>query len=223
MQRRTVLLVPGDERGWSELQRTLETIENVEIVGISTSGHDAIRLGSRLLPDVVLAAARLDGRSSLPMMKELRRECLSSTKIVIVATGFDPSELEDLAALGIEGHIVWSDLPARALREFLLTVIFADVFVVSRTIAEAFLRVSSIERPRNGARDPKVNERELRVLCALCGGQTHDEILASVPISRRTLERTVTKLYNKLGAFGAVELGFKASQLDLVKEASVAD
>jgi len=223
MRRRTVLLFPGEECGWTELHRTLEMIESVEIVGLSTSSDDAVRLSSRLSPDMVFTAARLDGSPTLPMIRELRQEGSGSTKVVVVASQFDHGELEEFAALRIEGHVLWSDLPARSLHGFLVTAIFADMFVVSRTIAEAFLDVASVERFRVRASGPKVDERELRVLCALCGGLTHKEILETVPISRRTLERTVTKLYDKLGAFGAVELGFKAAQLELVQEASEAD
>ena len=74
MRSYSVFLLPSDELGWGELRAALGKLGDVRIVGEVASLAEARRLAPGLAPDVIIAAATIEGASTIPLLNRLRRQ-----------------------------------------------------------------------------------------------------------------------------------------------------
>jgi DNA-binding NarL/FixJ family response regulator len=212
MQRRTVLLITSPEMGWAELHAALRTLEDVQVVGEVTTAHQAIELASRLRPDVILSAARVDGVSARPLLLDLQRRGEPASKIIVFAGRLDPDLFAAVDNLRLSGYLLWSDLSAEALPHVLAAVMAGDVVVGTPTVARAFIdTLCRPTRARPGA--PRLSVHEQAVLRRLAEGLTYDEIATAEQLSERTVARIVADLREKLEAPTNFMLGMKAVEL----------
>ena len=65
---RAVLLIPGNEVGWTDVRTTLQAMTTVRVVGEATDADDALRLVADAPPRVILAAKTVGGNSTLPLL-----------------------------------------------------------------------------------------------------------------------------------------------------------
>jgi DNA-binding NarL/FixJ family response regulator len=200
--------------GWAELHAALRTLEDVEVVGEATTGRQAIDLASRLRPDVILCAARVDGVSARPLLLVLQRRVSPASKIIIFAGRLDLELFAAVDDLQLAGYLLWSDLSAAAIPHVLAAVMASDVVVGTSTVARAF--IDSQCRPklsRPGA--PRLTVREQAMLRRQAEGLTYDEIATAEQLSERTVARIVADLREKLEAPTNFVLGMKAVELGL--------
>lgn len=120
--------------------------------------------------------------------------------------------LSRLAAIGVEGHLLWADLSIDTLSHCLATVVRSDVFVASRDVVEAFVANQQSQFA------VAISDRERTVLCWLLEGLTQAEVAQKEGLSRRTVERVVTNLEQKFETRSLFALGWKVGRLRLLDE-----
>lgn len=139
MQRRTVLLIRSQELGWTELRLVLQSMNDVRVVGEATNAARGIELAILLNPDVIIAAAELEGTSLLPLLIDLHRSACATSRIILLASQLHPHELVAIDDVDFVGYLLWSDLSSETLRLCLAAVIVGDFVVASRAVAKAFI------------------------------------------------------------------------------------
>lgn len=215
IQRRTVLLSSSHEFGWAELRQVLRTLEGVHLVGEATTANAVWRLASEFRPDLIIAAATLEGIAALPLLSELHRRVCPTSRIVVFASRLSPDELMLLDDASIDGYLLWSDLSLDLLGQCLSLMVTSDVILRSREVAQAF-----IDAQRGGLEGREIrascSERELVVLKRLREGLNMQEIAAVEPMSVRTVQRIVADLHVKLDAPSLFQLGHKAIRFGLL-------
>ncbi|MGH2531947.1 MAG: LuxR C-terminal-related transcriptional regulator [Thermomicrobiales bacterium] len=215
MQRRTVLLIRSPEIGWTDLRTVVETEVEIVVVGEATTAREAIELAAMRQPDLIIAAAALEGTSTLPLLVDLHRRVCPTSKIVVLAAHLDANDFPELAEAIFDGYLLWSDLSREALWRCLGVVLADDVVVGSRTVAQTFIEMQC--RPKEPIPvSVHLTTRERAILRHLAEGRTRQEIAATEGLSPRTVERTVSDLETKLDAPTAFVLGMQAAQFGLV-------
>jgi DNA-binding NarL/FixJ family response regulator len=215
MQRRTALLITSDEIGWIGLRQALQSVEDVNVVGETSIGREAIRLAAAHKPDVILSAARVEQVPAWPLLRDLERDVSPTSKIIVFAARLDPDAFVALDDLDLCGYLLWSDLSAETARHCLAAILDGNVVIGSRQVAQEFVeRQCRLTRPRPGA--PPLTRRERDVLQHMVEGLSRHEIAAAEGISPRTAERIIAGLEAKLGASTPFVLGVKAERLGLV-------
>lgn len=215
MQRRTVLLIPLDDCGWAEVRLALAALPGVGVIGEATSVSHGIELAMLLQPDLIIAAAELEGAALLPRLSELHRTVCARSAIVLLASRLRSDDLAAVTDVDIAVYLLWSDLSSEALRHCLAAVITGDVVVASQAAAAAFLatqRRASLAFP---AAVP-LPAREQVVLRRLAEGLTHKEIAMAEGLSQRAVERAVARLAAKLDAVTPFVLGMQAARRGLL-------
>jgi DNA-binding NarL/FixJ family response regulator len=215
MQRRPVLLIPSDDCGWAGVRLALAAWPDLRVIGEATTAAHGVELALLLQPDIIIAAAELEGTAMLPLLSELHRTACARSTIILLASQPRPADPAAIERVEIAGYLLWSDLSTEALRYCLAAVITGDVVVISQAVATALLA----ERQRgSGAHSEPVplTARKRMVLRCLAEGRTHKEIAVAEGLSPRTVERTVARLEQKLGAPTQFVLGMKAAQLGLL-------
>lgn len=217
MQRRSVLLLPSNDCGWNDLRAALRAIPRVDVKQLDEAMicEDMFSLVADVQPDVIITATYKNGESLLPLLREVQQSVSPTSRIALVTPRFTPNELMGTEDSGIVAHLQWSDLHPHTLPHLLEALIFDGVHIVSREVAKAFVSTrccSSRQSPTRVSLAP----HERAVLRLLAEGWTEKEIAQAHGVSRRTVERQVSKLETKLGARTQFELAVKAAQFGVL-------
>lgn len=214
MRARTLFLIPSDEVGWADLRAAVARLPSLTLVGEATQSAAALAGVTRYRPDMVIAAAELDGESTLPLLAAVRERAPTSA-IVIAAARFDPADLVALADLEIAGYLVFSQIHTTTLRHSLAAAVGGEVVVTSRPVAQAFFALTRCRLP-TGTPLPTLTPRERALLKGLAAGLTRQQLAQREHLSLRTVDRVLGELRVKLDVPTTFVLAMKATQLGLI-------
>jgi DNA-binding NarL/FixJ family response regulator len=177
----------------------LEGQDDIEVVGESADGVEAIDACIRSAPDVVLMDVRMPRLDGI----EATRRLLSKVRFpgrVLMLTTFDHDEyVYEALRAGASGFLLKS-APPRELAGAVRTVAAGDALLapqITRRMIEEY-----VLRPRPGSGTPtalaSLTPRELAVLRHIALGQSNTEIAAELFLSVPTVKTYVTRILAKL-------------------------
>ena len=102
-------LIVDDNQPFLDAARLLLEREGIAVVGVSTTGPDALRLEQELRPDVVLVDIRLGDESGFDLARRL------SATVILISTHAQSEYAEELAASPAAGFIPKAQLSASAV------------------------------------------------------------------------------------------------------------
>ncbi len=191
------------------LVSVLEDEDDLEVVGTAATGREAVRMVSRLQPDVVLLdleMPELDGVEAIPQLLAAK-----ASLAILVFTAYDTDE-RVLGAIraGARGYMLKGasgDDIARGIRVVHGGGSYLEPRVANTLLAE----VSSPHRPGGG-----LTEREREVLRLVADGLPTKQIARSLSISERTVKFHVNSILRKLDADNRAQAVAVASQRGLL-------
>ena len=190
----TVLLVDDHALGRAGVRAYLETQPDLEIVGEAADGHEAVRLVTDLVPDVVVMDLVMPGMDGIEATHRIRTA--SPRTRVVVLTSFH------------EDASIFPAIRAGALSYLLKDVAPDEVAAAVRRAA----RGEAVVHPRVAARlmesvraDPEhslnpyvdLTEREQEVLRLIAEGMSNAEIAAALSIGEKTVKGHVSNVLGK--------------------------
>lgn len=196
----------------------LDAQDDMKVIGEAVDGHDAVRLATRLVPDVVLMDIRMPRCDGLEATRRIVADGrLAQVKIIILTT-FDLDEyiFEALRA-GASGFLVKDTEPIDLIRG-IQAVARGDGLLspgVTRRLIAAFASLPSKTEPVPDLEALTEREREVMVLVA--GGLSNDEIAERLIISPATAKTHVSRAMVKLGARDRAQLVVFAYESGLVR------
>jgi DNA-binding NarL/FixJ family response regulator len=110
-------LLVDDSIRFLEAARALLERDGILVVGMASTGAEALACAAELAPDIVLVDLDLDGESGFDVAVELA--CCASSVIILISTHSLEDFQELVADSPARGFLHKSDLSARAIREVL--------------------------------------------------------------------------------------------------------
>jgi DNA-binding NarL/FixJ family response regulator len=200
------VLIADDHRLMLEAVKTaLETADDIEIVGETTSGTQVVPLVGQTEPDMVLLDFRMPEMDGLACLDRLQQR-YPKVKVVMLSAADDPELVEAALRRGasafIVKHIDPRDLPS-ALRQ-------ASEGTIYRTLGT--------ERKDEGsaAKAAGLSESEIRVLRAMAMGLSNKEIAKELWLSEQTVKFHLRNIYRKLNVANRTEASHYAYQQGLI-------
>lgn len=187
------------------LQTMLESEPGISVIGMASSGTEAIEAVPRLLPDIVLTDLRMAGMSGETMVAELRRLCPSVRCAVLTNYHSDEDVFRALRA-GAMAYILKS-APLEQVMEAIRTVHAGGRSVPPHIAQQLMDRV---------ARSP-LSARELEILQFVARGLKNREIADRLYISENTVRNHVISCLEKLGVRDRTEATAVAIRQGLVQ------
>ncbi len=172
---------------------------DLEVVGEASDGAQAVELGRRLQPDVVLMDVRMPNLDGIEATRRLLGGGGGPTKVLILTT-FDLDEYVFEALRAGASAFLLKDAPADQLIAAVRVVAAGEALLapsVTRRLIEEFARRTA--RPPSPAVDlGQLTPRELEVLTLLARGLSNAEIAESLFLGSTTVKTHVARIFMKL-------------------------
>ena len=180
-----------------------------EIVGEANNGEEAVRLASRLEPDVVLMDLTMPVMDGITAITQIRA-AQPDVEIVALTSVLEDASVVGAVRAGAIGYLL-KDADGEELRE---AVRAAAAGQVRLSPAAAARLVQSVRVP---AAPAPLSARETEVLRLLAGGRANKEIAASLGVGEPAIKSTVKALFAKLDVRSRTQAALYAVQTGLVE------
>jgi DNA-binding NarL/FixJ family response regulator len=190
------------------LESMLESAEGLELVGIVTTGEQAVDRARAGTVDVILMDVNMgQGMNGIDATREIKDE-VPQTKILILTMFTDPGTVAKAVKAGADGY-----LSKGASKE---TVVQAIMDVVEgKSVLDPHVTEGIFGRI--GGRDHRaLSDRELRVLQELTHGKSTKEVAENMHISEETVKTYLKQIFRKLDVRDRTEAVAEAFRRGLV-------
>jgi DNA-binding NarL/FixJ family response regulator len=182
------ILIADDNRLMLEgLRRTLDRVEDIEVVGATHAGAQVLPLIERRRPEIValeLGLRAADGQACLDLVRERH----PAVTVVVFSAPIDPRTIRSALARGARAVIIKSidpcDIPS-ALRQ-----------AYEETVYHA---IGAEPTPDEELRAAGLTEREITMLKALARGLSNKAISQELWVTEQTVKFHLGNLYCKIG------------------------
>jgi len=179
-------------------RRMLELEGDLEVVGEAENGRDAVTMGVKLRPDVVLMDIAMPLLNGLEAARQLLKAA-PATKIVMLSAHSDDAYVQNASESGAVGFLLKQTSAhdvCRAIRE-----VHAGKTFFTPAISRRQHRIHPSLPGRNGQGNKKavqLTSREMEVLQLIAEGKANKETAAELGISMKTVEKHRENLMSKL-------------------------
>ena len=205
-----VMIVDDHTMMRTGLRYTLRSFDDLELVGETGSGAEAIRLCPQVEPDVILMdmlMPEMNGAEATREIKELYPQIQ-----IIALTSFPEKDLvEQALQAGAIGYLL-KNIDAQELAEAIRAA-HAGRPTLAQEATEALIQ-STRHKNTPGS---DLTGRELEVLALMTAGLTNPQIAQELTISISTVKFHVRSILSKLGASNRAEAVNLAWQFQLIK------
>ena len=191
--------------------------DDIDVVGVASTGRQAVEVVLACEPDVLLLDIRMpdvDGLQALAAIKSSRPQ----TSVIVLTSYANPEYMARALSLGASGFLSKSVEPEnipRAVR----AVVSGDSIVDRELLRSAMHALSEITRPtasRTETDAPDLTPQEMRVLSLIAEGLDNNAIAELLSISRNTVKSHVHSVLEKLGVSDRTQAAMWAMRHGLV-------
>ena len=172
------------------IRRTLDHVDDMEVVGEARTGEELLQLVERRGPDIVLMDFKMPGMHGVEMIERIRASW-PEVKIVVLSASD-------------ERPIIDAALNAGASAYVLKSAHTVDIASVLRQASSGAVFHAPASAPSRSGADqgpvlPILTDRERSILSAVASGMTTSAISRDLWISEHTIKFHLTNIYRKLG------------------------
>ena len=178
--------------------------KDIEVVGETDNGADAVRLVHELKPDVVLMDLKMPQLGGADATMQIRAAD-PDVKILILTTFGTSAELKKAMDGGASGALMKNSSQAELIEA--IRDVMSGRLVMSGEIRHSIEDMSST---------PEMSQRQLEILNLVAKGFSNKEIADIAGVSLETVKDHVKKILLKLGAGSRTEAAALAVNLNLV-------
>ena len=203
-----VLIVDDDALVAQSLSTILSVEDDVDVVGMGSSGPEAIERYRELAPDILLMDIQMPGGDGLSAAEQILAED-AGARIVFLTTFSDDEYIVRALKMGSRGYLIKQDVAqvAPALRSVMAGVCVLEGEVLERSATmglSARPQASGTDRGR-AHQDPRstafaaLTDREYEVVEAVAEGLDNAEAAARLFMSEGTVRNHISAILAKLG------------------------
>ena len=186
-------IVDDDKLVSLSLQTILEASGQVEVLGIGTSGEQAIDLYEQWTPDILLMDIRMETMSGLDAATILLQK-YPEAKILLLTTFADDEYIIKALHIGVKGYILKQNfesiLPA-------LTAVWNGQTVFGDEITNRLPDLMQSSQTDDISQYP-ITDKELEIIQKVADGLNNKEIAEALYLSEGTIRNYLSQILDKL-------------------------
>lgn len=197
-----VLIVDDHDVVSQGISRVLQDNSSISVIGVASSGEEAVAQARALVPDIILMDVHMPGIGGLGATKEIKR-ILPKVKIIALSALDDNIYPVKLLEAGASGYLTKGTNTSELL-EAMETVFKGDHYI-SKTIAQK-MALSKFSIDEVGSPLGQLSDRELQVAQMIVDCKKSNEIADSLNVSPKTVSTYRARIFTKLNIDSDVEL-----------------
>jgi two-component system invasion response regulator UvrY len=207
-----VILVDDHDLVRTGIKRMLEDVQGIKVIGEASSGEEAVTLGRKLKPNVVLMDVKMPGIGGFEATRKLLRIDPDMKVLIVTICNNDlyPARLLQVGASGYLTKGASMEEMVQAIR-----AVHAGQRYISPEIASrlAFKHVNDKDESPFEA----LSERELQVMLMITMGMKVQDIAEKLCLSPKTVNSYRYRIFEKLKVKNDVELTLLAIRHGLIE------
>lgn len=214
-----VMVVDDQQMFRMGLRAILQAQDDVEVVGETANGAEAVVAAIRLQPDVILMDVRMPELDGIEATRRITAAPTDRPVRVVMLTTFDIDDyVFDALRAGASGFLL-KDASADELVAAVRTVAAGEALLaprVTRHLVEAFVAGPVTAAPRTEVLDV-LTDRERDVFLLMARGRSNGEIAGDLFIAEQTVKTHVGRVLAKLQLRDRVHAVVLAYEAGLVR------
>lgn len=194
-----VLLVDDQQLVREGLRSMLQLDDVIMVVGEACSGEEALEKDRDLKPDVILMDVRMPGMGGIEAARQLKAQ--GSQARVIILTVYADQYLMQAVEAGVVGYLL-KDIEMQDMVRAVKAVHDGQTLFPSQSVRTAFKLFPTMNQVRRGE---ALTPRQFTILRLMASGGTNNEIAQRLHLSRPTIKREASAIFEKLGAVDRVQ------------------
>jgi DNA-binding NarL/FixJ family response regulator len=196
------------------LRKLLELEDDIEVIGESDNGRQALDMIEDLHPDVVLLDLKMPGMDGLTALQTLQHNS-HKTRIIVLTASEDKNEWVQAMKLGCSGIVIKQtqpDLIVKSIRK----VHAGEIWLDSHTTAAVMRQFASPAElaasgnSKSGRERSPLSTREREIVALVAQGYKNKEMAEKMFISEQTVKNHLHNIFDKLGVSDRLELALYA-------------
>ena len=214
-----VILVENDAEVRLRLQRTLEGLADIHLIGAATTKREADLLIAQFPFQMLIADLDLPDGFGLDLIRKTAAEHPQVDIMVLADSNDDPHVVSAIES-GSTGYVLKDKIETNLVSA--IRLLAAGGSPVSPSVAKSVLRAlrtytnHSIEKNVTSLQPNPLSERETEILQLLAKGMSFSEIGEILTISPHTVTAHIKKIYRKLQVHSRGEAVYEAAQMGLI-------
>ena len=197
------------------LQRLLNGVEGLRVVGTASDGLEAVEVAERVPADVILMdleMPRLDGIEATRRIAAAHPE----TRVVVLTSVSDRDRILDALDAGAVGYLL-KDAEPEVLLDGIRAVARGGSPLDPRAARRLLSRqpAAAAEAPQEDAEVSALSPREAEVLRLVVDGLLNKQIAQRLGITERTVKAHLTSAYQRIGVADRTQAALWAQRHDL--------
>lgn len=180
------------------------------VVAQASSGEEAYKLVSELLPDILLMDVTMPGEGGLAATRRIA-SAWPIVRIIMLTVSEDEDTLMNALRAGAKGYVL-KGVSARELLNAVHIVAEGHVYISSALASSILVEMTSQDQsdPMNS-----LTEREREILALVADGLTNREIGNKLHLAEKTIKHYMTNVLQKLQVRSRVEAALLAQKRGL--------
>jgi DNA-binding NarL/FixJ family response regulator len=198
------------------LRLTIDSQQDMEVIGEASDGFEALELAEKLRPDIILMDIAMPRCDGLEATRRVKRR-LPEIKIIVLTIHEEAESLLEALWSGARGFLLKkarADELIAALRGVLKGEAHLSPLMTGKLVDE-FIRLTKISSSLPVIENP-LTPREKEVLREIVRGADNKQIADLLTISVNTVKKHVSSILTKLGVQDRRQAAERASRLGLV-------
>ncbi len=195
-----ILIVDDHLMVAESLRLFLAREEDLEVLGIASSGKEALNMIGELEPELILLDVRIPDIDGLEVLRRVRRRW-PAINVLIITSLRDPRYLWEAINSGAAGFLS-KDTSLFMIPQAIRSVMSGSAIVDRSLLSDVIKRSPSLAPSPATADDlfggVELTEQESKVLSLIARGMTNNQIAKQLSISRNTVKTHVGRIYEKI-------------------------
>lgn len=207
-----VLIVEDHEKVRAQIQRIVESMPGVTVVGTATNGLNGVSLANRLDPDVILMDISMPVMDGIKATQQLS-DIGARGRVIALTSLEDDATFHAALRAGVVGFLLKTSTRGEILHA-IQQVHLGEAMLSPKLITRVLSRYERGTQPSEMIRE--LPERDLSLLRLVAEGLSNDEIATELGFTPATVKSYISRLLSRLDARDRAQLVIIAYQNGVV-------